>query len=391
MIMPVLAPPDRLTLASLRQSMTTASVAELRRMPMLLSLCDWSHQDDLIRAVNAAALKGQNDAIVYIDIPPKRVSDSAGQVTTTKISGSAANRAKRSADWEDQENQKRWQAYWELDYQLRCADAIRFPDQLEAMVPPVQRTRTHQVANLQEQEESLMLDYLFALATTPRFGSGRIAADLPVSPIPAGDVPNRNAGKVYTKTFGSATDKITSAGTPATTTAAGLVLEAIKHARLILQLAHVRGGKSIFGTPPGTAFIFLHPLLVEVFYADLEDNPGAAELTDLSRSLMGLGAAATGPSLLGSDDYEGSYRGIHIMSSAWDRLIPSDVSGSETNWRIPIICQSSIAGARGNTIMQLLTPGIHQTKPGWSIRHLHEMSFQLLQCEGVMMFEIASH
>ena len=348
---------------ALQHDYSQVTVAELRRRVVLAMATD--------RTWDGA---GTSQAATAIRVPDIGTDD----VETTDITYSvAASRAKADRDWAAGEGITSAQVILQQNLEARKVSTIGRLDAQQSPIDELEKERRDIVGQLARSKEDELAKYIDGLTTTTNVVP--VAADYPQ---PNGSGSNGNGGKVFTQSFGAAASRINPDGTTQNAAARKHVTNILKRARLIMtKNNYLRGGGlDSMGDRNDMVYAFMAPELAQIVLDDIEESRNFS--TSLTENVLGLDDG--GPRINGSNAYEGTYRGIHIMTSTNPALLAT----SAKPWPVWVLSARGIAWTDGPVLTQILTPDDNQGGPRYSIRQVQEYGFQLVQRAAVLKFTI---
>ena len=348
--------------------MSDQSAAELRRLPVLLTLTD--RQDET---------KLKTAEYVPIDIP----DGSGGNTTTQTIAGSAVNRAKANADWGSANESTSASTRIRWREETRQQDEMPRLDVSQEAVNRLDRLRREQVAKMNEEKEDQYLTYVRSLVTV-QSGAFTAVGSKPSAAGSDATATNRNAGKILTASVGTAGSVfVAPSGDTTGTGADGLIRTAANKARLWLQEQHIYGGSvTIDGVNPGRVTCVAHPRLMDVFMSDLEDD--GLQLDQLTLDL--LAPNSDGPSIFATEAYQGSYRGMDFLAPSNPGLIPA----AGTSWDMFFQTRQAIRYGESDLLLVQYNPGNHPTAPKHELRQLQNYGMQLVNRSQIIRYRVLS-
>lgn len=356
-----------ITTNQLETSYSPVSVAELRRQTVLGMIVD--------RTWDGA---GTSQDSVRIRVPDAW-SDNVEQVT---ITGSASNRAQADRDWGTGQGITAAQVILQQDLEVRHIRQAGRLDIRQSPINELEKMRQEIVGELNRHKEQTLANYIAGLTT--RSTSLPVAADYPNADATAA---NGNAGKPYGKTFGVAgTDFIKPDGEPSTDKAKKLVAELLEDAHLQFRVTDYQrnGGLTSMGRMSKAIYAFMHPVIARVLVRGLRDE--GIYLESINATTRGFDDS--GPRVNGSMDYEGTYAGLHIITTTLPSLrAPTD--GSKP-WPVWVMSNEAIAWTDGPILTQVLTPQTNQNGPTWQLRQIQEYGYQLVQKEAIQVLGVHS-
>jgi len=326
--------------ADMEQRFSRRTTVDVDRSPTVLALLDRGWQDELLEAEQTTI---QNWNLASAD-----------------ATVAALTRAGAKAAWQAAKEMARTQIVFSWTQQAQQGVDVPYLDVVQSPVPTLNKVRAALAAALSRQIEDNIVAYLNGLATYTT--AAPAAGDLPAE---AGNGPNGNAGKIWSKSYGDGSNYISVAGEPKGT-GASLVKQALRDASVRFQRTNVLTGVGVGTTQPSQPVCLLQPELLRVMADDMEDEASGA-WSPPER------AAAEGPAILRGPRYGGTYRGIMLVSS--NGLPAPSAKGS---WPFYVLCREAVTFARSMAIIQNLTPQTNQTGPTYISRALMFFGRQLV-------------
>ena len=354
-----------LTTNALEVDFSSTTVAELRRRVVLGMATDKTW--DGAGGSNVAA------TIRVPDAHTDTVEDTDVDFRT------AANRAKLNRAWADGTDITSAHVILTQGREARAISHLGRKDVDQSPIAELDKERNEQVGELARNKEDKLAEYIDGLATTTNVVPA--AADYP---NPQGTGSNGNGGKVYAETVGTAgTGFIDTSGTPKRNADARIPTNILKKARLtMVRNDYLRGGDiTSMGDRNDMVYAFMAPEIAQVLLDDIEESRNFS--TTLTENVLGLDD--NGPRLNGNNAYEGTYRGIHVMTST-NAVFGG--GGRDVPWKIWVLSARAIASTDGEVLTQILTPQNNQNGPVYTIRQVQEYGFQLVQRAALLKFDI---
>jgi len=326
--------------ADMEARFSRRTTVDVDTSPTVLALLDRSWQDELLDAEQTTI---QNWNLASAD-------PTIGALT----------RDSAKAAWASAKEMARTQIVFSWSRQSQQGVDVPYLDVVQSPVPTLNKVRAALAAALSREIEEDVVAYLNGLATYATAAPAK--GDLPTE---AGDGPNGNAGKIFTKSYGDASNYISVAGDPKGT-GAKLVKQALRDASVRFMRTNVLTGVGV-GTPqPSQPVALMQPELVRVMADEMEDDASGA-WSPPER------AAAEGPAIIRGPRYGGTYRGIMLVAS--NGLAAPAAKGS---WPFYVLCREAVTFARSMAIVQNLTPQTNQTGPTYISRALMFYGRQLV-------------
>lgn len=362
----VLIAGTNITTSALETDYSTTTVAELRRRVVLGMATD--------RTWDGAGSEQDASVIRVPDVHTDNTEE------TDIDFRDAAKRAMADRDWSAGSGITSAQVLLTQNREVRKISQLSRLDVNQSPISELEKERDEQVGELARKKEDMLAAYIGSLATT----TNRVAqaADYPNS---AGTGSNGNGGKVYTQSFGVAggNKTIDINGVPKNAEARKYPTDILKAGRLIMtRNNYLRGGGiTSMGDRNDMVYAFMAPEIAQVLLDDIEESNYFTP--NLNENVLGLDD--NGPRINGTNAYEGTYRGIHIMTST--NPVFGGI-GNDIPWPIWVMSARAIAWTDGPVIVQVLTPQNNQRGPVYSIRQVQTCGFQLVQRAAILKFTI---
>jgi len=346
-------PEDRqmaMTAADMAERFSRMTTIDVDRAPTILPFLDRSWEAELLNA-EVTTIQNWNLA--------------SAEATLATLSRTTAKAA-----WQTAKEMARTQILFRWTQQAQQGVDIPYLDVVQSPVGDLEKVRAALAAALARQIEDNVVAYLNGLTayTTAKPAAG----DLPKED---GTGSNGNAGKIYSKTYGDATNYIGTDGAPKGT-GDTLVKEALRDASVRFQRSDVLTGVGVGTRAPSGLVSFIQPELLRVMADELEDDATGAWAPPER-------AAAEGPAILRGERYGGTYRGIQLISC--NGLAAPTAKGT---WPFYIFTREAVAYARSMTILQNLTPQTNQDKPVYNQKVLMFFGRQLINSHLIMKPQI---
>lgn len=353
------------TISALETHYSAIAVEELRRRVVLLNATDrtWDGEGTYTDAAIIRVPDEHTDSVEETDIDFR----------------DAAKRAKADRAWDDGNNITSAQVILTQNREVRKTSIISRLDAAQSTINELDKERQEQVGELARKKEDILTTYIAGLATHTTVLPA--SADYPKAD---GTGANGNGGKVFTQTYGTAGSiTIGTNGVPKGTGASAFPTEILKRGRIVMaRNNYLRGGGiTSMEDRSDMVYAFMAPEIAQILLDDLEKNRNFSQT--LTENVLGLDD--NGQRFNGTNTYEGTYRGIHIMTSTSPAL---GGGGQDVPWPIWILSGKAIAWTDGPVLTQILTPSTGEIAPVFKLRQLQEVGCQLVQRAAILKFNI---